>query len=207
MVGKYRIEVNNKYTKYFLTVQRNFTILQGNSATGKTELIRLLSQYEENGEASGVHVSCDVPVHVLRGRFWEEDIEHFHNSIIFLDESEQYAKTKEFAETAQKNDNYFFIVNRDPLHVGPIPPERLSGGVKTLIMIDHDYEHVFNASACGDNCAKWLLKICETEDRLVRLGYIMNFGDNKFTIKINNTGKIVHSMSELMDELIDHDLL
>ena len=90
---------------------------------------------------------------------------------------------------------------------GPIPPERLSGGVKTLIMIDHDYEHVFNASACGDNCAKWLLKICETEDRLVRLGYIMNFGDNKFTIKINNTGKIVHSMSELMDELIDHDLL
>lgn len=116
MVGKYRIDVNNKYTKYFLTVQRNFTILQGNSATGKTELIRLLSQYEENGEASGVHVSCDVPVHVLRGRFWEEDIEHFHNSIIFLDESEQYAKTKEFAETAQKNDNYFFIVNRDPLH-------------------------------------------------------------------------------------------
>ena len=38
--------------------------------------------------------------------------------------------------------------------LGPIPSERLSGGVKTLILMQHDSEHVFNASSCGDNCAK-----------------------------------------------------
>lgn len=39
MVGKYDIEVYNKRVHYFLTVKRNITILQGNTATGKTELI------------------------------------------------------------------------------------------------------------------------------------------------------------------------
>ncbi|MEE3419532.1 MAG: DUF4869 domain-containing protein [Lachnospiraceae bacterium] len=57
----------------------------------------------------------------------------------------------------------------DSPFLGPIPPERLSGGVKTLIMIDHDDQHVCNASACGDNCAKWLLKIGAAKDRLGRL--------------------------------------
>ncbi|SFC65478.1 hypothetical protein SAMN02910398_02793 [Butyrivibrio sp. YAB3001] len=39
MVGKYDIEVYNNKAHYFLTVKRNITILQGDSASGKTELI------------------------------------------------------------------------------------------------------------------------------------------------------------------------
>lgn len=42
MVGKYEIEVYNNKVHYFLTIKRNITILQGNSATEKTELIRLV---------------------------------------------------------------------------------------------------------------------------------------------------------------------
>lgn len=38
-----------------------------------------------------------------------------------------------------------------------ISPRELSGGVKTLIAICKKPDVVFNASACGDNCAKWLL--------------------------------------------------
>ena len=45
--------------------------------------------------------------------------------------------------------------------LGPIPPAELSGGVKTLILINKDDKHVFNASKCGDNCAKWILKMGE----------------------------------------------
>ena len=38
--------------------------------------------------------------------------------------------------------------------LGPITPRELSGGVKTLILMAHDISgRVFNASACGDNCA------------------------------------------------------
>ena len=42
---------------------------------------------------------------------------------------------------------------------GAMSPDRLSGGTKTLILIDNDDEHIFNATHCGNNCAKYLLKI------------------------------------------------
>ena len=41
--------------------------------------------------------------------------------------------------------------------LGKIPPLGLSGGVKTLILVLFEPGKVFNASTCGDNCAKWLL--------------------------------------------------
>ena len=37
-------------------------------------------------------------------------------------------------------------------------------------------EHIFNASACGDNCASWILKIAQKKDLTIRLGYLMYFG-------------------------------
>ena len=41
--------------------------------------------------------------------------------------------------------------------LGGIPVTKISGGVKTLILVSHDKSgHVFNASTCGDNCAKWI---------------------------------------------------
>ena len=44
--------------------------------------------------------------------------------------------------------------------LGPISVKELSGGVKTLMLMAFDDSgKVFNASACGDNCAKWILKI------------------------------------------------
>ena len=48
--------------------------------------------------------------------------------------------------------------------LGAISPRELSGGVKTLILIHKEKSKIFNASTCGDNCAKWLLKIGEMED-------------------------------------------
>ena len=39
--------------------------------------------------------------------------------------------------------------------LGQIPPERLSGGVKTLLLILNEPDRIFNASTCGDNCAKY----------------------------------------------------
>ena len=82
--------------------------------------------------------------------------------------------------------------------LGGISPRDLSGSVKTLISIYKVPERVFNASACGDNCAKWLLKIGEMMDVTVNLRHLMDFGEGEFTIKVLNTGQIVHSMKELL---------
>ena len=82
--------------------------------------------------------------------------------------------------------------------LGKIPPTGLSGGIKTLILVKFHKETVFNASTCGDNCAKWLLKIAEEEDRTVNLRHLMDFGESPFTIRILKTNQIVHSMKELV---------
>ena len=74
--------------------------------------------------------------------------------------------------------------------LGKIPPLGLSGGVKTLILVLFEPGKVFNASTCGDNCAKWLLRIAASEDRTVNLR--------------QNTGDVVHSMKELVDIAIDY---
>lgn len=82
--------------------------------------------------------------------------------------------------------------------LGGITPRELSGGVKTLILIDHVPDKVFNASACGDNCAKWLLKIGEKRDVTINLRHIMDFGDEDFCIRVQNTGQLIHNMDELL---------
>ena len=87
--------------------------------------------------------------------------------------------------------------------LGKIPPVSLSGGVKTLILVLFEPKKVFNASTCGDNCAKWLLKIAEKEDRTVNLRHIMDFGKEEFQIHIMNTDTVVHSMKELVDIAVD----
>ncbi|MDD7642596.1 MAG: DUF4869 domain-containing protein [bacterium] len=83
--------------------------------------------------------------------------------------------------------------------LGQIPPERLSGGVKTLLLMLNEPEKIFNASTCGDNCAKWILEIGKLHDLTINLRHMMSFGrDVRFDIKIENGGEIVHSMKELI---------
>ena len=59
MTGKYELEIYNRRVHYHLTISRNITIIQGNSATGKTELIRMISDYENNGNSSGITEICE----------------------------------------------------------------------------------------------------------------------------------------------------
>lgn len=82
--------------------------------------------------------------------------------------------------------------------LGIIPPTSLSGGVKTLILIDNMPDKVFNASNCGDNCAGWLLKIGREKDVTVNLRHIMDFGVDEFEIYVANTDSIVTNMDELV---------
>lgn len=88
--------------------------------------------------------------------------------------------------------------------LGPISPVMLSGGVKTLLLIKHDKKQVFNASTCGDNCAKWILLLAEKRKLVINLHHVMDFGPDDFKIKVLNSGAIAHNMSELIRESIPY---
>ena len=83
--------------------------------------------------------------------------------------------------------------------LGLIPPTKLSGGVKTLMLIHNQPDKVFNASNCGDNCARWILKIAKMQEVTINLRHIMDFGDRKLNIKVLNNGQIVSNMGDLAE--------
>ena len=86
----------------------------------------------------------------------------------------------------------------DSRALGVIPVKQLSGGVKTLLLIQHDASKIFNASTCGDNCAKWILRLAKRSDGdiVINLRHLMDFGEKPFEFKIMNNGKVVRNMQE-----------
>ena len=86
--------------------------------------------------------------------------------------------------------------------LGAITPLHLSDGVKTLILMAHDNTgRFFNASAGGDNCAKWIYEISKQKDLIINLHHIMDFSTcDNFSAYIINTDKQVNSYKEYLDE-------
>lgn len=86
--------------------------------------------------------------------------------------------------------------------LGQISPRDLSGGVKALIMMLKTAFPV-NASKCGDNCAKWILKIAEIKDLEIDLEHIMIF-DKDFDAVILNDGKEIHDRMSYITEAVNY---
>ena len=82
--------------------------------------------------------------------------------------------------------------------LGIIPPERLSGGTKTLLLIKNMPDQVFNASTCGDNCARFILLLARERDVTINLRHLMDFGNKTFEAIIDNDGTKVTNMDELL---------
>ena len=81
--------------------------------------------------------------------------------------------------------------------LGLIPPVMLSGGTKTLLLIKNNPDLVFNASTCGDNCARFILELARQRDVTINLRHIMRFG-KRFKATVLNDGVVVDNMEQLI---------
>lgn len=115
MRGKYQIEVYDKYVAYRFEVRRNITVIQGDSGTGKTQLIRLISDYNRGGTSSGVVLRCEKECIALNVLDWEAYLRTAHEKIIFVDENSAFIRSKTFAEIVNSSDNYYVLIYRDSL--------------------------------------------------------------------------------------------
>lgn len=149
MKGIHHVIVQNGNLKYEFDIRRNITILEGDSATGKTTLIEMIQEYVINGQDSGVNLSCDVPCRVLTGNLWREQLEYVNNAIVFIDEGNRFIKTVEFARAARRSGNYFVIVTRESLEMLPISVNeiygiRSSGKYGSLMPVYHEFYHIYD---------------------------------------------------------------
>ena len=174
MIGLHRIIIESPRLKYEFYIKRFITIVQGDSATGKTTLIDLLREYKRSGEAGPIRIESDVPCVVFDGSEsdWSLFISNKKRNIIFIDEGFGYIRTKEFAKSIQFTDNYYVLITRDsltylPYSINEIYGIRTSGKFHFPQKIYHEFYPIFDSYLYSSDNKK--LKII-TEDS--KSGYI-----------------------------------
>ena len=157
MKGTYSITVKNNILQYQFEVRRNITIVKGDSATGKTTLIEMIREYYENGEASGISLQCEKTCVVLEGRQWKILLENIHDSIVFIDEGNEFVASVEFALVLKQSDNYYVIVTRErlsnlPYSVNEIYGIKMSGKYGKLQQTYQEFFHIYGNANPNRHC-------------------------------------------------------
>ena len=107
MKGSYWFKAKSKKVLFEFSIRRNITIIKGDSATGKTTLLRILYEYLRIGRQSGYAVSTNALYYVyIRdevGRDWKDALYPLKNTVIFIEENNEFVFTKEFASYVKES--------------------------------------------------------------------------------------------------------
>lgn len=115
MKGPITVRTTSKRLQYDFTLSRKYTIIKGDSATGKTTLYTEVQRYVSGDPSVTVKSPYPlVPASDL-GRNWARALAETHNAIVFIDEDSTWVRSVEFAREAQASDNFYVLINRDPL--------------------------------------------------------------------------------------------
>ena len=154
MKGIRKVQIQNKRVRYEFELKRNLTILQGDSASGRTTLIDMVQEHFKNGNDSSIQLVCEKPCCVLDGPTWKGQLSEMHDSIVFIDEGNPFIFTDEFSEAIRKTDNYYVIVSRVrlpnlPCSVTEIYGIRTSGRYGGLKQHDHELCRIYGDGPVG----------------------------------------------------------
>ena len=125
----------------------------------------------------------------------------YNTSVYFNNTYEDEWLTDEFARKVIKAIDKSEVVNSRAVSspvLGIIPTEKIAGGTKTLLLIKNKPDMIFNASTCGDNCARYILKIAESTDITINLRHVMDFKRKKFKAHILNNDVYVDNYRDYL---------
>lgn len=119
MIGEYLIEVRNSDIAYKFKLRRNFTVLRGDGATGKSILCDLIfANNEHPGQGVTVKVTRGARIEVLSRLRFQDGILNsntLENVIFVIDEDAEFIKSNDFAVAAIKSGCYFLLITREKL--------------------------------------------------------------------------------------------
>ena len=129
MRGKHHIIIETENLKFEFEIKRNITVVQGDSATGKTTLVDLIAEMKHGRNNRGIRFFSDVPCEVYAGDEdrWRYELEGMAGSIVFIDEDYRFIYSREFAEYLGTADNYFVLITRKPLRNLPYSINEIYG--------------------------------------------------------------------------------
>ena len=129
MRGKHHIIIETDNLKYEFDIKRNITVIQGDSATGKTTLVDIISEASRAGNRTGIRIISDVPCFVFSGNEsrWQYELDGYNGSIVFIDEDYRFIYSQDFAGYVSRADNYFVLITRRPLKNLPYSIKEIYG--------------------------------------------------------------------------------
>lgn len=139
MVGNFSFVLKTKRVQYEFHVNRKIMRVTGDSAVGKSEMIRVLLDLKSAGVSDAV--TCKYPYEVLSGQAFglidreitkisesvkrhdskefsekmRDYLEQFDNYLFFADEDFSFLGTDNFALFCKYTDSFFVLICRDPL--------------------------------------------------------------------------------------------
>lgn len=191
MKGKYLITIKNNVLQYQFEIRRNITIIKGDSATGKTTLIDMIREYYDNGEQSGVTLHCKKTCVVLEGRQWKVLLENIHDSIVFIDEGNQFITSDEFSTVLKQSDNYYVIVTREALPNLPYSVDEIYG-IKSsgkYGSLQQTYQEFYRIYGDVNNSVQFNPDIVIVEDSNAGYDFFNAVAENKHWKALSASGK------------------
>jgi hypothetical protein len=88
---------------------------------------------------------------------------------------------------------------------GAMDPMRISGGVKSLILMYKDREFIADGESMGDNCYDWVVKLSHICDCAIAIEVSVLIGElendqSPFNAVIENNGHAIKTVAEYYDE-------
>lgn len=117
MNGKHTLIIKNKHCTYKITINRNITVITGDSGIGKTSIWNMIRDYVETNGKTQIKFIADcnvVPFHGTLDDFIDKH-NKINNSIFLLDENCKFILSNDFADIVKHSTNYFVLISRIPL--------------------------------------------------------------------------------------------
>ena len=203
MKGSYWFRAKSKKVLFEFSIRRNITVIKGDSATGKTTLLRILYEYLRMGKQSGYAVSTNVSYYAyIRdevGRDWKDALYPLKNTVIFIEENNEFVFTKEFASFVKKSGNYFVFVTRAPLKMLPYSIheiyEIITDGKRTDIKESyHEFREIYSNYPIIENNK---IQNIVTEDSNSGYQFWTHAFKNSHVTSSNGNGNLIKQVEEL----------
>ena len=138
-----KIKIKSKLINYNLEFEHNLNIIRGDSATGKSTLVRFL----DNEESSCATIESNYELFHLTAKMLERNIRLDERTVYIMDESDGI-KNKIVIDTINKNKYNFILIIRDT------KLENLSYGISQIYEIFRSGKYNLNRRMYNENLNK-----------------------------------------------------
>lgn len=134
MTGTYDLTISSMFEgrpiTYKLRVERNITILRGNSATGKTTICEIVRRNVDTGDNTRYKIGIK-PLqttnettkvgYLTDGMYNANMLKMWKNTIFFVDEEYTFYQSNDFMQKLKESGNYVVLITRNDIKLAQLP--------------------------------------------------------------------------------------